>query len=204
MNAHNSDNFWCDVVMCYSYNTLSRHTEQELCDGSRLIVKRWTSETRLLVCFPDSGWRTEWRCRVASLRAAKRGRIPGTRWHLLRCKTLLLLSFMTLDLDHRGCAARGERRKRMREIIAHKDILLKTPQPPHLGGISLHSLSKYLCWKRFYLYFSLLCFHLTRPCRQLSSECLDDHTKNTKNVIWANLIWFHFARLKYSTVIRAS
>lgn len=110
--------------------------QQESYKRSHHIRKCWISEMCLLICLPDSEWWTEWRCRVAVLRAAKRGRIPGTQWHLLRCKMLLLLSFMVLDLLFRRhkarsrglTASRGERRRKVGETIAHKAILLKIPR----------------------------------------------------------------------------
>lgn len=127
----------------------------------------------LLMCFPDGDWWTEWRRRAASLRAAKWGRIPGTRWHLPRCKTMSLLSFTMLDLVFRGRAAtdgaltasRGERRKRMRDITAHKAILLNpfgTPEPPHLplwGSELKEATRMQFCTRHFYI--SLFHFHLT-------------------------------------------
>ena len=87
-----------------SYCTCGGHSPERLATSAEFfkwshhILKSCFYELCLLICFPDSEWWTEWRCRAAALRAAKWGRIPGTQWHLLRCKTLLLLSFMERDL----------------------------------------------------------------------------------------------------------
>lgn len=61
----------------------------------------------LLIGFPDSEWWTEWRCRVSVLGAAKWGRIPGTQWHLLRCKNAVIALFYGAGFAFRGDIKRG-------------------------------------------------------------------------------------------------
>lgn len=137
-----------------SYCTCGVHSPEHLTTlveffkWSHRILKSCLYELCLLICFPEIEWWTEWRCRAAALRAAKWGRIPGTQWHLLHCKTLLLLSFMELDLlfsedIKRGIegltTSRGERRKKMREITTHKAILVKITRndlPEHAKGFN--------------------------------------------------------------------
>lgn len=135
------------MLICIYLHFISRHTVPVEVTVQN-ISPRHPYELGLLICFPESEWWTEWRCRAAALRAAKWGRIPGTHWHLLHCKTLLLLSFMELDLlfsedIKRGIegltTSRGERRKKMREITAHKAILLKITGndfPEHAKGFN--------------------------------------------------------------------
>lgn len=93
------------TVHCFTVKNISPY-QQEFCKQTHPILKCCLSKLCLLICFPHSEWWTEWRRRVAVLRAAKWGRIPGTQWHLLRCKMLLLLSFMVLDLLFTGHKAR--------------------------------------------------------------------------------------------------
>lgn len=113
-------------------------------------------EMCLLICFPDSEWWTEWHCRVSVFRAAKWGHIPETQWHLLRCKMLLLFTFMALDLLFGGHKAsnrsltisRGRKKGEKAKRWQHMTVLLNIPWNELLKGIWLYSFFKYCIYAK--------------------------------------------------------
>lgn len=166
MNAHNSDNFclsWCVTLIIPCHVTQSRSSVMGAV--SLLSVGRLKRASSFVSQTAADGQNDAAESRHSELPNEDASREHGDICCAVkRCYCSLLWRWIWItEAVQRGdralTASRGERRKRMREIIAHKDILLKIPQPPHLWGISLHSLSKYLCWKRphrvFFKYVSI-------------------------------------------------
>lgn len=81
--------------------------------------------------------------------------------HLLRCKTPLLLSFMTPRLGVEGMERRrrpgGEEGEAIRGIPAHAAVYVKIPQLRRLAGTPV------LLQEELFLVLPLRCSHLTRP-----------------------------------------